>query len=305
MISDNGIDHVQTDPDCNFKNLVLNDTDANDSTPYHNIGHFCEYFEQTEFCDKIKNNTKQISTFSQNIRSLPGKWDEFSQQIKDLNHDKFKFTVIGIQEVWNVPEGVHYNLEGYKPFHFTIRDPTGRNSNAGGGIGLWVDDNYDFEPLSNISIFEPHVFESQFIKLKTAKNKFTIIGNIYRPNTAPLANIVRFNELLDEILTTIYNDPILKKAEDVQIISDSNIDLLQYQNHSHTRTYIDTLFTHGLLPLITLPTRITSNSATCIDHISTSNRANTYDSGIIISALSDHLSVFYIKHSQAVRVSTR
>ena len=53
MVSDNGIDHVQTDPDYNFKNLVLNDTDANDSTPYHNIGHFCEYFEQIEFCDKI------------------------------------------------------------------------------------------------------------------------------------------------------------------------------------------------------------------------------------------------------------
>ena len=120
-----------------------------------------------------------------------------------------------------------------------------------------------------------------------------------------MAYIVRFNELLDEILTTIYNDTILKKAEDVQIISDSNIDLLQYQNHAHTRTYIATLFTHGLLPLITLPTRITSNSATCIDHISTANRADTYDSGIIISALSDHLPVFYIKHSRAVRVSTR
>ena len=113
------------------------------------------------------------------------------------------------------------------------------------------------------------------------------------------------NYSFTEYYSTIYNDSILKRAEDVQIISDSNIDLLQYQNHSHTRTYIDTLFTHGLLPLITLPTRITSNSATCIDHISTANRADTYDSGIIISALSDHLPVFYIKHSQAVRVSTR
>ena len=61
--------------------------------------------------------------------------------MKDFNRDKFKFTVIGIQVVWNVLEGIHYKLEGYKPFHFTIRDPTGRNSNAGGGVGLWVDNN--------------------------------------------------------------------------------------------------------------------------------------------------------------------
>ena len=33
MISDKGLDHVQTDPDYNFKNLVFNETDINDSTP--------------------------------------------------------------------------------------------------------------------------------------------------------------------------------------------------------------------------------------------------------------------------------
>ena len=300
-----GLDRVQTDPEYNFKNLVFNETDNNDSTPYHNIGHSCEYFEQNEFSDKVKNISKQISTFSHNIRSLPGKWNEFSQHIQDINTDKFKFSVICLQEVWNVPEGVDYDLEGYKPFHFTVRDPKRLNSNAGGGVGLWVDDNFEFDPIDEISIFEPHVFESQFIKLKTAKNKFTIIGNIYRPNTAPMADIVRFNELLDEILATISNDPVLKKAEDIQIVSDSNIDMLQYQNHTHTRTYIDTLLTHGQLPLITLPTRITATTATVIDHISTSKKADSYDSGIIISSLSDHLPVFYIKYSHVNRASPK
>ena len=115
-----GLDRVQTDPEYNFKNLVFNDTDNNDSTPYHNIGHSCEYLEQNEFSDKVKNITKQFSTYSQNIRSLPGKWNEFSQQIQDINTNKFKFSVICLQEVWNVPEGVDYDLEGYKPFHFTV-----------------------------------------------------------------------------------------------------------------------------------------------------------------------------------------
>ena len=153
-----GLDRVQTDPEYNFKNLVFNETDNNDSTPYHNIGHSCEYFEQNEFSDKVKNISKQISTFSHNIRSLPGKWNEFSQHIQDINTDKFKFSVICLQEVWNVPEGVDYDLEGYKPFHFTVRDPKRLNSHAGGGVGLWVDNNFEFDPIDEISIFEPHVF---------------------------------------------------------------------------------------------------------------------------------------------------
>ena len=195
----------------------------------------------------------------------------------------------------NVPKGIEFNLHGYKPFHFTIRDPSGINGNAGGGVGIWIDSNLEYEPIKDLSMFEKNVFESQFIKLKTDKNKFTILGNIYRP---PAANIVRFNEILDEILTSISNDPQLKKAEEIQLVSDTNIDLLKYRSHNHTAAYVDTLISHGLLPLITLPTRITPSTATVIDHISTSNKADHFDSGIIISTLSDHLPVFYIKKTK-------
>ena len=89
--------------------------------------------------------------------------------------------------------------------YFSIRDKSGLNGNSGGGVGLWVDSNYEFEPIKKLSIFEPHVFESQFIKLKTGKNKFSIVGNIYRPNTAPQADLPRFIELLDSILNLIKN----------------------------------------------------------------------------------------------------
>ena len=48
--------------------------------------------------------------------------------INQLNCNNFKFTVIGVQEVWNVPSGVNYKLPGYKPFHYTIRDKTGNSA---------------------------------------------------------------------------------------------------------------------------------------------------------------------------------
>ena len=296
IMNNTGLEHVQTEPNLNLKTL-MNDEDTNDNL-YNNIGHTCRYYEEDEFQIKIKNLSQQISTFSQNVRSLPGKWSDFCEQISSLNYEKFKFTVIGVQEVWNVPLGVNFDLPGYRPFHFTIRDKSGLNGNAGGGLGLWVDNNFEYEPLKELSVFKPRIFESQFIKLKTAKNKFTIIGNIYRPNTAPHADLTQFNETLNDILTQIENDPILRKADDIQLIGDTNIDLLQYQHHGLTATYLETLLTNGQLPLITLPTRITANSATVIDHISTSNRADSYDAGIIISSISDHLPVFYIKNAR-------
>ena len=129
----------------------------------------------------------------------------------------------------------------HTPDHFTIRDKSQLNNNSGGGVGFWVDSNYSFEPIAKISIFEPNVFESQFIKLKTAKNKFTIVGNIYRPNTAPKANLKRSIEILDGIFKTIYNDSDLKHCQSIEILGDTNIDLLKYNIHGGTANYLDTV----------------------------------------------------------------
>ena len=42
-------------------------------------------------------------------------------------------------------------------------------------------------------------------------------------------------------LNKIQNDPKLKKAEDVQIMGDQNINLLNYKTHGDTMQYLDTL----------------------------------------------------------------
>ena len=46
---------------------------------------------------------------------------------------------------------------------------------------------------------------------------------------------------------------------------DFNVDLLQYDKHRDTNNFIDQLYSLGLHPLITRPTRITSHSNTLID----------------------------------------
>ena len=160
---------------------------------------------------------------------------------------------------------------------------------------MFIHKSYNFEPLIELSTFLPRIFESQFVKLKTGKNTFTIIGNIYRPNSAPFADLKMANLQLKEILHSLRYNPLYKKSTDINIVGDFNIDLLKYQIHSDTGTYLETLLEYSLLPIVTLPTRISHNSATIIDHISTSFLDNKYDVGIIISDLSDHFPVFYTR----------
>jgi len=54
-------------------------------------------------------------------------------------------------------------------------------------------------------------------------------------------------------------------------MGDMNIDLLKFETHLKTSDYLDNLFQNGFLPTITKPTRITSTSATLIDHIYMNN----------------------------------
>ena len=112
-----------------------------------------------------------------------------------------------------------------------------------------MDDDLEYNKIDKLSVFEPHFFESLFIKVRTSNNKFTIIGNIYRPNKGHHANLRTFSDKLAEICTLIENYPKLSRCEDVQLLGDFNIDLLQYKSHSQTGLYVNTLLGHGYLPL--------------------------------------------------------
>ena len=73
------------------------------------------------------------------------------------------------------------------------------------------------------------------------------------------------------------------------------MDLIKVDNTDHF-DYATSLFSRGYLPYITVPTRITEHSATCIDHIflKLTNKYNGFNviSGILYSDISDHLPCF-------------
>ena len=261
-----------------------------------NSGLRCKYYEIEEFQTKVENISENFSVLSLNVQSLRGKWSEFKDLADELNIGPFKFSVIGIQEIWSLPPHFSTDLTGYKPLLSKLRSqPEGRSTNLGGGVGFWVDENLPFTLLPDISVFEEKIFESIFIRVNTGKNEFKIIGNIYR---APGNNITEFNLKLDNVLRDINDHPVYKKASEIILLGDLNINLLNHDKHPQTQNYLETLLGHGMLPLITLPTRITPTSSTLIDHIFTSLKHDSFDSGIIYSAISDHLAIFHIRPMQ-------
>ena len=66
---------------------------------------------------------------------------------------------------------------------------------------------------------------------------------------------------------------------DIIITGDFNINLLHYDDHSETAEFLSMMLSFEYIPLISLPTRITSHSCTLIDNIliiQNHTRTNTY-----------------------------
>ena len=79
-----------------------------------------------------------------------------------------------------------------------------------------------------------------------------------------------------------------------------NLDLLKYDCHAATATYLDLMSQHKFLPRIVRPTRIKNRSATLIDHFFTGESDSYSKSGIIDTEIAgshgytDHFPIFLV-----------
>ena len=77
------------------------------------------------------------------------------------------------------------------------------------------------------------------------------------------------------------------------IAGDFSTDLLKNDTDEETELFLDNMFYHSTLPVITRPTRFSKDSSSVIDNILTNNPYSSAISGILISHISDHLAAFY------------
>ena len=243
------------------------------------------YFSSHKFNEKFSKNKQNIelSVFHINIRSLNSKLREFCTFMNIMEVD---FDVIFLSEIWT------YNLDFYKNIldGYTLYTDLPTLSSIG-GIGVFIKTSLGFKLRNDLHLSSPkQKVENLWFEISKNDSKY-IVGGIYRH---PNQSIVDFSALLESNLMKIS-----KQNRPCVIAGDINIDLSKADSDKNISNYLDNLLVHNCLPVVLLPTRITSKSATVIDHIyyyegkKVKNDIELY-SGNILSDLSDHFPNFII-----------
>ena len=92
--------------------------------------------------------------------------------------------IIGISEVHKWEHDNRLNLEGYHPMLKKTREDDDR-----GDVALFIKNSITYKIREDLSIFIPHITESLFIECELQNKHKVIVGVIYRPNSAPKADL--------------------------------------------------------------------------------------------------------------------
>ena len=196
------------------------------------------------------------------------------------------FSIIGVTETWL--NDINYDLYGLDGYELIERH---RANKMGGGIGLFVRNGVSYKSRADLTTFE-YYCESLFIEIDKSvfgSERNILIGVIYTP---PNTDIKLFIDHTKEVLEYVQTENKV-----LYLVGDYNINLLNVDSHNLTADFNDTIYSYGLIPLITRPTRVTETSATLIDNIFTNKSISCGKSmyGIMVSDISDHYPIFCVE----------
>lgn len=198
----------------------------------------CHAINNAEDCKSYLQRSLDFKVLLFNIRSHNCNFDKFLILLKRTN---IQYDVIVLTECW-LGKTPHVNtIEGYSHYH------TSKYINQNGGVIVYI------KTELQATVKEPYFEEADCLCINLSNN-FTIIA-IYRSPSFP--HIANFLETLDKYLET------LNQAQNIVLMGDININIMADVCSQNKTDYLCTTAEHGLLPLITLPTRFSS----CLDHI--------------------------------------
>jgi len=196
---------------------------------------------------KLSINRSTLSIIHVNIRSLQKNFDalyEFlcaqpsSPDIICITETRLKTTPL-----------LNIDISGYS---FVHNDST---TNAG-GVAMYISNALPYSLLSNVHM---DIDECENIWIKLLGSNLTI-ATIYRH---PKNDLLSFMDVLNKNLEKFKNSKVF-------LVGDFNNRTVV----SNASTYIDMLLSNGFYPLINIPTRVTENSSTIIDHIITNDHSH-------------------------------
>lgn len=201
-----------------------------------------------------------------NVRSLPAHFAAVKDLIVIEAYDVFALT-----ETWLYP-GCDYSLfciEHYSHFF------TGRITRTGGGVGIYVRDGYSVEVVMDEVL---SFIEQLWVRIR-CKDMVMMVGVIYRPDIG----MPSFLDTLDATLSSF-----VPLTENLICLGDFNIDLLDFLGQYRGR-YLSLIESFGLRQVIEAATRVTSTSASLIDHIIVTSDTRLVGAAVVpVHNVADH-----------------
>ena len=150
-------------------------------------------------------------------------------------------------------------------------------------MAILIRSNIPYKLRSDLVDFKEKDSEMSYIEITTKSGKNIVVGSLYRSlNSSD-------SVLLDHIEDIIAKVKLEKNHKQLILGMDHNFDFLKCNQHRPTKRFLDKMMDLNMLPAITRPTRITSNTATLIDNVFISELLQrNFDSGLIVD-ISDHL----------------
>lgn len=220
-------------------------------------------------CLCIEHSNNSFSGFSvihQNIRSLRKNVDSFYSHLASLNHLP---DLIFLSEIWI------YNFEvsdfSIPNYTFTA---TCNDSYSSGGIAVFHRSDLACE-IINSNLASADVIS---VKCEISGARFCFIG-IYR------LHMCSIKVFLDEFCELLEN----QTCKNLVLLGDFNINILSISPDADL--FLSTLSSFGFDSLLSQPTRVVTNSSTCLDHIFIRlhrNNCLTYKSAIYDLKITDH-----------------
>lgn len=246
----------------------------------------CVYYDLNEAkklfkSDKTSNN---FSYFHINIRSLKKNLEKIEELL--INLDTLPDIIALTETKINKKAQTYFpnQLFDYQLIH------ADSDTNSG-GVAFFLKNSITFVTRNDLQ-FECEHCENLWIEVTNQRKKI-IIGVIYRH---PKYNFNTFKHNLLETIEKMNNE----KAT-FYLSGDFNIDYLKYNSCPRITSYINDIYSYGCQLLTYKPTRITCNSATCIDHFYTNDDItdNNIKTGILISDITDHFPLLLTINSNA------
>ena len=250
----------------------------------------CDYVDLDE-CNECNPKGYNFIVLQLNIRSILSNQLELRMLLNTLKNKNLNVDAVLLSETFLTDKTLKLvNLEGYTLL------TNHRKEHKGGGVAILVRNGVNYQRRKDLEVMVEKEVESCYIQIKTKSGKKIIVGSLYHsPNT-------KETELINHVQNTIVKCKSVKQNLDIILGMDHNLDLLKLNNHKGTRLFYDKMVELELVPSITRPTRITNHSATLIDNIFVcGSLQKDFDSSIIISDISDHLSSIFLAKQTKVK----